>query len=188
MYTYCLNNPVDRLDPDGRCSKFLGFLWKTDCKSPTCPTSKSYKKPSPPVNSVGTYNDKNGKPIGNVYVIQFDQLNDMNNAKNKNDIVIIDNRAADKPSMQVRNSHTISNKNYQTQICQIMLDYNSNNPVTPAWNRTVDSMLIEWQAHNDGYAARVLIGIFKDNAAERLRHVDFDNDAEGLAYWDFLGK
>lgn len=86
-----------------------------------------------------------------------------------------------------REPSPVSDKNHQTQICQIMIGYNTNNPVEPAWNRTVHSMLIEWEAHNDGYSARLVIGIFKENAAERLRHVDFDNAAEGLEYWDFLG-
>ena len=175
-------------DSQGHCSKFLGFLWKIDCKSSTCPTSKSYVKPSPPVSPSGTYKDKSGKQVGNVYVIQSSQLDEMNKAKKTNDVVIIDYRTSSIPTMQVRNSYAISDSNQQKQICQIMIDYNTDNPVEPAWNRTVDSMLIEWRAHNDGYAARFVIGFFKDNAAERLRHVDFDNQAEGLEYWDYLRK
>ncbi len=188
MYVYCLNSPSNLYDPDGRCSRFLGFLWKVDCNSPTCSTSKSYIKPSPPVESIGTYNDSNGNPIGKVYIIQGSQLEDMNRSKEATDVVIIDKRTESKPAMQVQNSYAISNKEYQRQICQLMVNYNTNNPVDPAWYRTVDSMLIEWKAHNDGYKARVLIGLFKDNAAERLMHVDFDNDAEGTPYWGFLGK
>jgi len=103
-------------------------------------------------------------------------------------VVIIDNRTSSIPSMQVQNSYTISNEYQQEQICNLMLTYNAANPVEPAWYRTVDSMLIEWKAHNHGYKCRLVIGIFKKNAADRLRHVDFDNDAEGLKYWDFLGK
>ena len=29
-------------DPDGMCSRFLGFLWKIDCGKSTCETSKNY--------------------------------------------------------------------------------------------------------------------------------------------------
>ena len=34
-------------DTDGRCSKFLGFLWKVDCGQSTCPTSKKYSERTP---------------------------------------------------------------------------------------------------------------------------------------------
>ena len=48
MFVYCGNNPVNMYDPDGACSRFLGFLWKVDCGSSTCETSKNYahKEPS----------------------------------------------------------------------------------------------------------------------------------------------
>ena len=68
------------------------------------------------------------------------------------------------------------------------MEYNTANPGQSAWHRTLESMLTEWQAHNDGYKFRGVIGLFKENAAERLRHVDFDNAAENLKYWDYLGK
>ena len=42
MFTYCLNNPVMLVDPDGRCSRFLGFLWKIDCGKATCEDSVNY--------------------------------------------------------------------------------------------------------------------------------------------------
>ena len=187
MFAYCNNNPVVMYDPDGRCSKFLGFLWRIDCKSTTCPTSKYYIKPSPPVNSVGAYYDSNDNVIGYIYIVQEDQLNEMNNAKEKNDIVVVDKRTEEEPAMQVRDSYKINNTAYQEQICQALFDYNTNNPVAPAWYRTVDSMLIEWRAHNAGYALHPVVGLFKENAKERLSHVDFDNKAEGLSYWDFLG-
>ena len=187
MFAYCNNNPVVMYDPDGRCSRFLGFLWRIDCKSTTCPTSKYYIKPSPPVSPVGAYYDSKNNHIGNIYVVQKDQLDEINKAKEENDVVILDKRTEKKPTMQVRNSYKITNLAHQKQICQAMIDYNTNNPVEPAWYRTVDSMIIEWKAHNDGYAVHPLIGIFKDDAKERLSHVDFDNPAEGLGYWDFLG-
>ena len=188
MYAYCNNNPINMKDSSGYCGKFLGFLWKTDCKSSTCPTSKKYVKPVPPVSSSGTYKNKKDKPIGDVYIVQPEQLDDMNKSKEKNDVVIVDNRTGKNPSMQVQNSYKISDKKQQEQICQILYVYNKDNPVDPAWYRTVDSMLIEWKAHNDGYSCRLVIGMFKENASERLRHVDFDNEAEELEYWDFLKK
>jgi RHS repeat-associated protein len=45
LYIYCLNNSVNMYDPNGRCGRFLGFLWKVDCGQASCPDSKYYVKP-----------------------------------------------------------------------------------------------------------------------------------------------
>ena len=42
MFAYGGNNPVNMYDPDGACSRFLGFLWKVDCGKVDCPESKEY--------------------------------------------------------------------------------------------------------------------------------------------------
>jgi len=44
MYAYCLNNPVNRIDPDGMCSyhSFGGYSGKSDCGKSTCSSSKNY--------------------------------------------------------------------------------------------------------------------------------------------------
>ena len=47
MYSYCQNNPVMFSDKNGMCSKFLGFLWKIDCKNPNCSTSRKYINRTP---------------------------------------------------------------------------------------------------------------------------------------------
>ena len=47
LYAYCSNNPIICIDPSGNCSRFLGFLWKIDCKNQSCPDSKEYKRPEP---------------------------------------------------------------------------------------------------------------------------------------------
>ena len=46
MFAYCLNNPTNMCDLQGKCSRFLGFLWKIDCGKATCADSKNYQ-PSP---------------------------------------------------------------------------------------------------------------------------------------------
>ena len=72
MYACCLNSPSNLYDPDGRCGRFLGFLWKVDCKQASCPDSKNYVKPKD-VDPIGSYN----KGYGYVYVITEDQLDIM---------------------------------------------------------------------------------------------------------------
>ena len=186
MFAYCLNNPIRFADdsgyrciedqPDGRW-----VIVTNSGKVVSGGRKKQNVKPIEPYSSIG-----NG--ISNVYIIQSKQLEETNKIINEKDVVVIDNRTAPNPSMQIRNSYAISDKDLQKQVCQILLHYNTDNPVDPAWNRSIDSMLIEWTAHNDGYNARFLISLFKKNATERLRHVDLDNAAEGLLYWDYLGK
>ena len=139
MYAYCLNNPVNMHESDGRCSRFLGFLWKIDCKQASCPDSKNYVKPKA-VDPIGSYN----KGQGYVYVVTEDQL-DIMEEREKNVVVIVDKRTAYDPNMQIEDSYRITKKKQQKEIAQLMLDYNTSNPVEPAWSRTKDSLVEEWK-------------------------------------------
>ena len=47
MFTYCVNNPVNMIDPTGQCSYFLFF--KKDCFTATCPDSQCYNPDAPNV-------------------------------------------------------------------------------------------------------------------------------------------
>ena len=175
MYAYCLNNPVNMHDPDGRCSRFLGFLWEIDCKQASCPDSENYVEPKA-ILPVGTY--KKGE--GLVYIVTEDMLNDIMKDKEPNVVVILDNRTATDPNMQIQNSYEITNRQQQKEILQLMLDYNNLNPVEPGWNRTLDSMMVEWQLHNLAYDMRYKRGRTKD--------CDFNNADEGKGIWDFARR
>ena len=50
------------------------------------------------------------------------------------------------------------------------------------WGRTVDSMLIEWDAHNDVHKFAILVS---EKHAYRVAHTDFDYNDEKTAYWEF---
>ena len=73
---------------------------------------------------------------------------------------------------------TITKTKQQKEISQLMLDYNATNSVTPAWSRTLDSLVKEWQIHNNIYN----LGLYRENTAD----CDFNNGDEGKGYWDFL--
>ncbi len=184
MSAYCLNNPISMYDPDGRCSRFLGFLWKIDCGRVDCPQSENYREPSD-VGIAYKYN----KGQNYVYIIREDQLNLVD--LHENDVVIIDHRKnSNDPkydqNMQVYNSNKIKNKKLQSEIIQIMKTYNKDNPVTPAWDRSEGSMLIEWAAHNDGHTLSPHIKKFLNiDVSEQCKHVDFNNADEGVSYTDF---
>lgn len=174
MYAYCLNNPVNMYDPDGRCSRFLGFLWKIDCKKASCPESKNYVKPKA-IDPIGSYN----KGWGYVYVITEDQL-DIMEEREKNVVVIVDKRTSSDPNMQIQDSYRITKTKEQKEIAQLMINYNTSNPVEPVWSRTLDSLVEEWKLHNFAYN----LG-YKQ---ERTGDCDFNNADEGMGFWDFVGR
>ena len=175
MYAYCLNNPVNMYDPDGRCSRFLGFLWKIDCKQASCPESKNYVKPKA-VDPIGSYN----KGQGYVYIVKEDLLDEIMEDKEDNVVVVLDNRTTSDPNMQIQDSYRITKTKQQKEIAQIMLDYNTSNPVEPAWSRTLDSLVEEWELHNFAYSW----GIKRNRTAD----CDFNNADEGMGFWDFVGR
>lgn len=80
--------------------------------------------------------------------------------------------------MQIQDSYRITKKKQQKEIAQLMLHYNEVNPVSPAWNRTLDSLVKEWEIHNNIYKT----GLFQSNTAD----CDFNNGDEGKGYWDFF--
>ena len=175
MYAYCLNNPVNMYDPDGRCSRFLGFLWKIDCKQASCPESKNYVKPKA-VDPIGSYN----KGQGYVYIVKEDLLDEIMEDKEDNVVVVLDNRTASDPNMQIQDSYRITKTQQQKKIAQVMLDYNTSNPVEPAWSRTLDSLVEEWKLHNFAYSWGI--------KRERTADCDFNNADEGMGFWDFVGR
>ena len=174
MYTYCLNNPVNMHDPDGLCSRFLGFLWKIDCYQATCSNSVLYVKPKA-IDPIGYF----GRGAGAVYVVTEDQLEIMND-REWNVVVIVDKRTASDPNMKILDSYRITDRIQQAEIAQLMLDYNASNPVEPAWSRTKNSLLEEWHLHNFAYGWWI--------KRHRTADCDFNNSDEGMGFWDFLRR
>ena len=80
----------------------------------------------------------------------------------------------DNPSFQIEDSYKIDNEDDQRAILEYIM--NSSYYSQDVYNRTIDSMLIEWDAHND---------IYLITRHERVRHTDFDKNDEGVGYWEF---
>ena len=87
---------------------------------------------------------------------------------NENDIIVLDQREDDNPSMQIISSHKISDKNIRNDIIEIIMEYEKRNP--SAWNRTPESMRLEWFVHNFFYNLN-----YKRNHTD---NVDLDNNDE----------
>ena len=61
-----------------------------------------------------------------------------------------------------------------------MIDFKSENPVDPAWNRSIKSIVAEWRFHNLAYSIGYKI--------ERTADTDFNNNDEGKNFFDFLWR
>ena len=84
----------------------------------------------------------------------------------------------DNPSFQIENSYQITDEDQQRQILEYIVE--SEYYSYDTYGRTVDSMLIEWAAHNEIY------GYVRH---DRVRHTDFDRNSEGWQredYWDYF--
>lgn len=104
----------------------------------------------------------------------------MENIKKDADVIIVDYRINTDPNMQIKQSYKIGKRKYQKEIAQIMIDYNFENPVDPAWDRSVNSLVDEWLFHNFAYS----IGYKRERTAD----TDFNNNDEGKTFWDFARR
>ena len=108
-----------------------------------------------------TYNDSN------VYIGDQDFIYSIRDDKT-NDVYILDQRDANDPSMSVINSYEIRKTKEMEKIIQVMLEYEELYP--SKWNRTKNSMLIEWIMHNICYDINY--------KRERAEKVDLNNGDE----------
>ena len=180
MFSYCANNPVMRADPDGESWIVAGvigvcLLFLSGCSSDSESVSE-LERPKPNVTPYSSY----GESTGDVYIVTEDRVAEADRGKRDTDVIIVDYRTNADPNMQIKQSYKIGNKKHQKEIAQIMIDYNSKNPVDPAWNRSVDSLVDEWRFHNFAYS----MGYKRERTAD----TDFNNNDEGKGFWDFVWR
>ena len=118
--------------------------------------------------------------IGKVYIFVNVDAKFFENEENrpedfnsKTDIMIGDFTDAMNPNMYAYQAHKISKK-HREKIIKIMLQYDQDFD-TP-WNRTEDSLLLEWEEHH------------KYRISESAKNIDFDNNEENFTRWDFFKK
>ncbi|MBQ7876637.1 MAG: hypothetical protein IJ316_05030 [Clostridia bacterium] len=88
----------------------------------------------------------------------------------ENDYVVIDYTHLKDARLQVRNSYRADNYYVRDCIIDVLLQYDNENN-TP-WQRTKETMEIEWYVHNLSYAAGY--------KTERAKHVDLNNEDENV--------
>ncbi len=104
--------------------------------------------------------------IGSKYYLE--SLTDLS----EDDILVEDRRYTKDPNMIIYSSYRITNKDLRNEILEVLCEYESCYP--SPWNRTIESMRLEWLIHNLSY--------YCDLEVNRTGNVDLDNDEE--EYYD----
>ena len=112
---------------------------------------------------------------GSVYIIK--DLREIDSI-DENDIIILDQRNKSNPNMKIISSHEITDKNIRNDIIEILLEYEKMYP--SKWDRTIESMRLEWFVHNLFYD----INYKRDHTD----NVDLDNDDENKYQNKILNK
>lgn len=169
MYVYCGNNPIIRADCCGHCYYTTNGVWTHDAWE----NLGGYEKqPDPGYYAgttdtgidvyVGTHENYSVSP-GSVKVIDY-----RNNTEN----------GKPNPDMQITNSFKITDEHIQKSILRIVQGYADAHPSEHTWERTVPSMVLEWDIHNKVHS----MGLF----TARMEDVDMDNNAEGKGWIYFI--
>ncbi|MBO5316501.1 MAG: RHS repeat-associated core domain-containing protein, partial [Clostridia bacterium] len=157
MYAYCNNNPVMYVDPSGESIVLIIILIIAVVSGLTSCSTAQESNPSAEksiTDNINMYYDDVGWKEGKINV-KF--------SPNGNN-----------PSFQIRNSYEIVDEDDQRAILEYIM--NSEYYSQDIYGRTMNSMIIEWQAHNE---------LYNQYPSERLKHVDFDKNSEGWSRFDF---
>lgn len=104
---------------------------------------------------------------GYVYIGDKSFLSKISDDISINDVLVEDLRfSSNNPDMKVRNSCQIHDVRVQEEIISILCEYERCYP--SPWDRSKDSMQLEWFVHNLSYDFNY--------SRDRSRDVDFDND------------
>ena len=164
MFAYCENNPVIRVDVLGCCWYGSDGKWHHD----NWEYLYGYERKPEPAKNIGT--TSSGK---NVYV-----GSDGDYAASSNSVKVVDSRKQDDPNIKIIESFRVNERTEMIEISSMLLAYNDENPSIPSWNRTLNSMVIEWDIHNKVYD----MGYARDSTAD----VDLNNKDEGKGWLDFI--
>ena len=162
MFAYCMNNPVNYVDPYGNCpyNGTAADFHRLEYGLPSLDCTCGYSEPSQVIYS-------NGQVI-HIYKTENDADNVYSLTK-KNVVRVVDSRKNTKPEENcfiIKDSFKINDKAIQTIVCSAIIDYNNSNPRDYNWNREIDTMLVEWDWHNSFYKYNI--------KPKSSQHVNFD--------------
>ena len=105
-------------------------------------------------------------PKGKVYIGDKKYIESLRDVKDT-DILVEDQRKT-RENMKIVSSYKIKDKDLRNDIICILVEYEKDNPTD--WDRTIESMRVEWFVHNFLYDINYEI--------DRTKDVDFQNDEE----------
>ena len=91
---------------------------------------------------------------------------------NENDILVEDQRFSSDPNMKIYSSYRIDDRDLRNEILEVLCRYEECYP--SPWDRTIESMRLEWLMHNYSY--------FFNHETNRTEDVDLNNKEE--EYYD----
>ncbi len=118
---------------------------------------------------------------GNMYIVQK-SLNREPLSITDNDYVVLDGRANGDPEFEVIDSYRADNSVLIRRLCSILLEHEELYPTD--WERTLDSMVGEWQIHNAAYAMNYRVDKSKN---VNLNNGDEDTDWLSRAFKEVSG-
>ena len=104
---------------------------------------------------------------GTIYIGNRTYLKTIDNL-GVNDVLVLDDRSAEDPNLRVYNSYKIITPNIREEIIENLLYYEELYPTE--WDRSKNSLIREWEAHNIMYWLGIKHGSTTD--------VDFNNKDE----------
>ncbi len=153
-----------------RCKIFIAAILSCGIATSVKACSGNIKISKPPIINYEQY-DIEDNPIfatyedGQIYIVD----NEEDIKPTPNDIVIVDLRDV-KEDMQISSSYRIEDIPTQLEIINLILEYNELHPSDTPWDRSKNSMLNEWIAHNIAY--------FFNYERQSSESVDFQNNEE----------
>ena len=97
---------------------------------------------------------------------------------NEGDILVLDDRFDDNPDMKIYSSSDISDKEIRNEILEVLCRYEECYP--SPWDRTIESMRLEWFWHNMSYDF--------NHQTNRTKDVDLDNNDQDIYDNDILRR
>ena len=180
MFAYCGNNPVMYTDAFGNFRSHVMVCSMDDAGSAS--TRYSYSGGNILIVNGSTFTKETKAFFAQTY---------------SNTIIVFDERYCESdcqecnPNMQIYNSYIITSEARQREILEILVKHDEAYPSRHTWGRTVESMLIEWDAHNDVCSAATILKALRYNISQenldRVMHTDFDYKDEKTTYkqyWD----
>lgn len=114
---------------------------------------------------------------GLVYIGNVSYLKKIKKIASSKDVLIYDERNKEDPDMRVSSSYLIKDDKDIEDIVNILYIYELQHPSN--WNRTIDSMIVEWKVHNLLHSIGYKL--------KRTTDVDLNNEDE-IIYNDMVLK